>query len=307
MRRAPSCTRDCRPVSARRCCRSSTRMAACWRRMSPRPSTSPRSTMRRSTATRCGSPICGRAAEPRCRSSGAIAAGAAPAEAPAAGTALRIFTGAPMPPGFDTVFMQEDVRSEAGQVLLPSGLNRGANRRLAGEDISRGERAHDRRNGPDAAPYRPSRRARPVAGRRAPAPPRRRVLDRRRDRLPGRPSRRRQDLRREPLHAAGAPRTARLHGDGSRHPARRPRHRRAARCRTPPPVTISSSPPGACRRARRTTSRLPSRAPAAFLLASRHQAGAAGGHGRRQRHAFHRPARQSGRRVRHLRACGAAR
>jgi molybdopterin molybdotransferase len=72
---------------------------------------------------------------------GRIAAGAAPVEAPPAGTALRIFTGAPMPPGFDTVFMQEDVRSEAGQVLLPSGLNQGANRRLAGEDIRRSERA----------------------------------------------------------------------------------------------------------------------------------------------------------------------
>jgi molybdopterin molybdotransferase len=29
------------------------------------------------------------------------------------GEAIRIFTGAPMPPGADTVFMQEDVRLEA--------------------------------------------------------------------------------------------------------------------------------------------------------------------------------------------------
>jgi molybdopterin molybdotransferase len=48
---------------------------------------------------------------------------------------VRIFTGAPMPEGFDTVFMQEDVRALGGTVVLPAGLKRGANRRLAGEDI----------------------------------------------------------------------------------------------------------------------------------------------------------------------------
>jgi molybdopterin molybdotransferase len=53
--------------------------------------------------------------------------------------AYRIFTGAPMPDGLDTVFMQEDVRVQAdGSVALPAGLARGANRRLAGEDIARG-------------------------------------------------------------------------------------------------------------------------------------------------------------------------
>src|SRR6185437_16126838 len=36
------------------------------------------------------------------------------------GHAVRIFTGAPMPEGVDTVFMQEDVRlDEAGRVMLP--------------------------------------------------------------------------------------------------------------------------------------------------------------------------------------------
>jgi molybdopterin molybdotransferase len=56
----------------------------------------------------------------------------------AAGTAIRIFTGAPMPEGADTVFMQEDCRVEGEAVVLPSGLKRGANRRLAGEDVRRG-------------------------------------------------------------------------------------------------------------------------------------------------------------------------
>src|SRR5689334_22756801 len=52
------------------------------------------------------------------------------------GHAVRIFTGAPMPEGVDTVFMQEDVRiDEAGRVVLPAGLKPGANVRPAGEDI----------------------------------------------------------------------------------------------------------------------------------------------------------------------------
>lgn len=55
------------------------------------------------------------------------------------GHAVRIFTGAPMPEGADTVFMQEDVRIDlAGDVILPAGLRRGANVRPIGEDISAG-------------------------------------------------------------------------------------------------------------------------------------------------------------------------
>ena len=54
------------------------------------------------------------------------------------GTAMRIFTGAPMPRGADTVFMQEDTREESGALILPSGLKQGANRRLAGEDVRAG-------------------------------------------------------------------------------------------------------------------------------------------------------------------------
>jgi molybdopterin molybdotransferase len=73
---------------------------------------------------------------------GRIAAGADIVAPGQAGAAVRIFTGAPMPDGFDTVFMQEDVRlAENGTVALPAGLKQGANRRLAGEDIQRGARA----------------------------------------------------------------------------------------------------------------------------------------------------------------------
>lgn len=56
----------------------------------------------------------------------------------AAKTAVRIFTGAPMPEGADTVFMQEDARAEGGVVHLPKGLKAGANRRFAGEDFTAG-------------------------------------------------------------------------------------------------------------------------------------------------------------------------
>jgi molybdopterin molybdotransferase len=67
-----------------------------------------------------------------------LTAGRAASRALAAHEAARIFTGAPMPHGADTVFMQEDVRVEGGTVIVPAGLKHGANRRLAGEDVRAG-------------------------------------------------------------------------------------------------------------------------------------------------------------------------
>jgi molybdopterin molybdotransferase len=55
------------------------------------------------------------------------------------GQAIRIFTGAPMPDGADTVMMQEDCAVEDGRVRLKPGIRMGANRRHAGEDIAEGE------------------------------------------------------------------------------------------------------------------------------------------------------------------------
>jgi molybdopterin molybdotransferase len=70
---------------------------------------------------------------------GRVQAGASANEAIKPGQAVRIFTGAPMPDGADTVFMQEDVRIEHdGKVMLPAGLRPGANVRPAGEDIPAG-------------------------------------------------------------------------------------------------------------------------------------------------------------------------
>jgi molybdopterin molybdotransferase len=54
------------------------------------------------------------------------------------GAAIRIFTGAPMPEGADTVMMQEDCVVEDGRVRLKPGIKPGANRRHAGEDVAEG-------------------------------------------------------------------------------------------------------------------------------------------------------------------------
>ena len=73
---------------------------------------------------------------------GRIQAGAQASEPIRPAQVVRIFTGAPMPEGADTVFMQEDVRiGDDGRVVLPAGLKVGANVRPAGEDIAAGHRA----------------------------------------------------------------------------------------------------------------------------------------------------------------------
>nr|MCU0966140.1 molybdopterin molybdenumtransferase MoeA [Burkholderiaceae bacterium] len=55
---------------------------------------------------------------------------------------VRITTGAVMPPGLDTVVPQEFTQLEGDHVILPPGLLRsGDNRRLAGEDLARGQAA----------------------------------------------------------------------------------------------------------------------------------------------------------------------
>ncbi|WP_422846610.1 gephyrin-like molybdotransferase Glp [Acidovorax sp. M2(2025)] len=67
-----------------------------------------------------------------------IAAGSA-GEPLAAGTAARIFTGAPVPPGADAILMQEDCEAvEPGSVRLNAVPQPGQWIRRAGEDITRG-------------------------------------------------------------------------------------------------------------------------------------------------------------------------
>jgi molybdopterin molybdotransferase len=73
---------------------------------------------------------------------GRAAAGHRLERAPAPGSAARIFTGAVMPSGHDTVVMQEDVAAKTSDgrtvVAIPPGLKRGANVRRAGEDVEAG-------------------------------------------------------------------------------------------------------------------------------------------------------------------------
>ena len=54
------------------------------------------------------------------------------------GAAIRIFTGAVMPDGPDTVMMQEDCTSRGDVVVIRPGIGRGANRRRRGEDVRAG-------------------------------------------------------------------------------------------------------------------------------------------------------------------------
>lgn len=71
-----------------------------------------------------------------------VAAGHPSAAPHRPGSAVRIFTGALMPEGADTVAMQEDCRLETAGgstiVAIPPGLKPGANRRRAGEDLAAG-------------------------------------------------------------------------------------------------------------------------------------------------------------------------
>ncbi len=67
-----------------------------------------------------------------------VAAGQALDRAAAHGEAIRIFTGAPMPDGMNTVLMQEDCRREGDDIVIPPGIKHGANRRRAGEDVENG-------------------------------------------------------------------------------------------------------------------------------------------------------------------------
>ncbi len=65
----------------------------------------------------------------------------------APGTVMRIFTGAPLPAGADTVVIQEDVKREDDAVVFPHAVEADQNIRRRGEDFRAGEvlYAHGRR------------------------------------------------------------------------------------------------------------------------------------------------------------------
>ena len=56
----------------------------------------------------------------------------------APGECVRVMTGAVMPPGTDTVVIQEVVRVDGDRIAVPAGQKPGQNRRLAGEDLALG-------------------------------------------------------------------------------------------------------------------------------------------------------------------------
>ncbi|WP_367274378.1 gephyrin-like molybdotransferase Glp [uncultured Tateyamaria sp.] len=66
-------------------------------------------------------------------------AGATPDASVPAGTAIRILTGAALPPGVDTVILQEDVTVEDGAIHFTGSIKQGANTRKAGEDVEAGD------------------------------------------------------------------------------------------------------------------------------------------------------------------------
>lgn len=67
-----------------------------------------------------------------------VAAGAFPMKALGPGEATRIFTGAPLPAGADTVFRQEDTTRAGDCVTITDVRDCGRNLRRRGEDITRG-------------------------------------------------------------------------------------------------------------------------------------------------------------------------
>jgi molybdopterin molybdotransferase len=76
----------------------------------------------------------------RLRVTGTVAAGGEPGAALARGAAVRIMTGAPLPPGADAVCMIEHVQVRGGgsAVLIETAVRPGTNVRYPGEDIAAG-------------------------------------------------------------------------------------------------------------------------------------------------------------------------
>ncbi|MBI5395717.1 MAG: molybdopterin molybdotransferase MoeA [Verrucomicrobia bacterium] len=74
----------------------------------------------------------------RLRCQGEVPAGSVASSPLQVGCALKIFTGAPVPPGADAVVIQEDTRREGDVVVVLDSEKTGANIRRAGEDIGKG-------------------------------------------------------------------------------------------------------------------------------------------------------------------------
>jgi molybdopterin molybdotransferase len=74
---------------------------------------------------------------------GRVEAGGLPARVVGRGEAMRIFTGAPLPEGADTVVPQEDVEASGDRIALRDSIDRAAYVRHRGEDVRIGDRVLD--------------------------------------------------------------------------------------------------------------------------------------------------------------------
>lgn len=81
------------------------------------------------------------AAQQELREVGFLPAGQSRLEPVAAGTAIRIMTGAPIPPGCDTVVPLENLQVTDGLLQFDKPFTIGDNIRRAGEDLQQGQRA----------------------------------------------------------------------------------------------------------------------------------------------------------------------
>src|SRR5690348_7139182 len=72
---------------------------------------------------------------------GEVFAGAASAPEVGAGECARVTTGAPMPPGADTVVVKENIAVDGERITVKAGEKAGANVRAAGEDYVQGDLA----------------------------------------------------------------------------------------------------------------------------------------------------------------------
>ena len=152
---------------------------------------------------------------------GAIAAGQLDPPALPAGAALRILTGAPMPPGADTVVIQEDAARDGDRVRLPASP--------VGDNVRRGRRGHrgrrdraHRRHPADRLGHRPVRRARHHGAAGGARAARRADRDRRRAGRRGDPAAARPAGRLVGPRAGRAGPRGRRHRRSARHRARRP-------------------------------------------------------------------------------------
>jgi molybdenum cofactor synthesis domain-containing protein len=70
---------------------------------------------------------------------GTVAAGTAPSAALGPGQAMRIMTGAPIPPGCDAIVMVERTHTEGAEVIVEQPARPGDHLRLPGDDIAPGQ------------------------------------------------------------------------------------------------------------------------------------------------------------------------